>query len=100
MVLSLSAIEYSLQYEKIIVLNLGCILDTEGENYTDETPEILSILVVRQPLGSTLFWGLKFFFSVDFVSQYTQFAKYFGWLAISLGQFEIISIKQNGRQKY
>ena len=48
MVLSLSAIEYSLQYEKIIVLNLGCILDTEGENYTDETPEILSILVSKQ----------------------------------------------------
>ena len=47
MVLSLSAIEYSLQYEKIIVLNLGCILDTEGENYTDETPEILSILASK-----------------------------------------------------
>ena len=56
--------------------------------------------IVRQPLGSTLFWGLKFFFSVDSVCQYTQFANYFGWLAISLGQFEIISIKQNGRQKY
>ena len=47
-----------------------------------------------------LVFGVLSFFSVDFVCQYTQFAKYFGWLAISLGEFEIISIKLNGHQKY
>jgi len=42
-------------------------------------------------------WSKVFFFA-DYACLGNQFEKSFNWLSVSIEQFEIISIKENGRQ--
>jgi len=59
--------------------------------------EVLVYAYSPAATGLTLLCGLKFF-SLHYACPGNQFEKSFNWLSVSIEQFEIISIKENGRQ--